>query len=71
MLDMRKNPQNAVRKMVLYKIGSVKLSHASEILYNVWTSKTPLGVGENLELIEMLCRNLAMASCAMISQFKI
>ena len=60
MLDIRRKPKNAVKKIALNKIGSGRMSHQMEIWYMVLISNKPLGEGENFELIEMLRRYLAI-----------
>ena len=42
--------------MALKRMGSERLSQDMEIKYMVLISKRPLGVGANLELIEMLLK---------------
>ena len=61
MFDILRNPKNAVKNMALNNKGSVSMSQLREMRYKVLMSNTPLGVGRNLELIEMLRMYLDMA----------
>ena len=52
-----------MRNIAQNKIGAERESQAKEILYKVWMSKTPPGVGLNLELMVILLKNLETAIC--------
>ena len=56
MLDIRRKAKNANRKAARNKGGSCKISQVLEIAESVERSNIPLGVGANLELIEILLR---------------
>ena len=63
MFDILKNPKYASKKIDLYKMGSGSMSHAKEIWYSISIEKIPLGVGEKIELMDILLRNLSTISC--------
>ena len=54
MLDIRRKPKKAVRKIALNRMGSWRVSHEMEMLYKLCKSKTPLGVGLKGEFMVML-----------------
>ena len=64
MFDIWRKPKKAVRKIALYKTGSERMSHDTEILYKVCRSKIPLGVGLKGELIVILRIYLLMEGWA-------
>ena len=63
MFDMQRKPKKAMRKMALYKLGSDRVSHETEILYKVCRSKIPLGVALKGELMVMLRKYLLTEGC--------
>ena len=56
-LDMRRNPKNAVRKAALNNTGSLVCSHALEMSANCLVEKTPLLGGGICELSLRLLRS--------------
>ena len=55
-LDVLENAKNDTRKAALKRSGSSKMFQAREMAAKVERSNIPLGLGDKVELIDMLLR---------------